>query len=257
MCRTFKIWYEFKSHCSFKSCIYIVCQIWSVTKTFMLGIIVPILKKPGLDPSVPKHYRPVSVSTVLSKVMEQCILDDSAGHTFDELQFGFIEQRGTNTSICMANDIINYCNANGSAVYTCVLDAEMAFDGIPHSILLMKAINVIPDTWWRLLHTWYHNSLVQVKWNGKLSEVLNIEKGTRQGGLTSPFLFNLFYQDLVHDLTNIPGGLRINGNSYCVLVYADDILLLSTTASGLQSLIDCANNYITEHGLSFSHMVSL
>ena len=76
----------------------------------------------------------------------------------------------------MANDIINYCNANGSAIYTCALDAEMAFDGIPHSILLMKVINVIPDTWWRLLLTWYHNSQVQVKWNGKLNiEYIGVE----------------------------------------------------------------------------------
>lgn len=233
--------------------IFTVCVRFGVIpKTFLLGIIVPILKKPTLDPTVPKHYRPVIVSTILSKVMEHCILEDCSGHKFEMLQFGFIEKRGTSTSICMANDIVNYFNVNGSAVYTCALDAEMAFDGIPHSILLMKAIDVIPDTWWRLMYVWYHNSYVQVKWNGKLSNFINIEKGTRQGGLTSPFLFNLFYQDLVHGLTEVPGGLRIDGNSYCVLVYADDILLMSTTATGLQKLIDYSNDYIREHGLSFN-----
>ncbi len=51
----------------------------------------------------------------------------------------------TNTAICLVNDVIQYCNKQGSTVYTCALDAEMAFDGIPHSLLLQKAVNVIPD----------------------------------------------------------------------------------------------------------------
>ena len=38
-------------------------------------------------------------------------------------------------------------------------------------------------------------------------------------------------------------------NAFC---YADDVLLTSTTVSGLQSLMDTANEYITQHGLRFS-----
>ncbi len=60
-----------------------------------------------------------------------------------------MEKRGTklNTAICLANDVIQYCNKQVSSVYTCALDAEMAFDGIIQSILLQKAVNVIPDKW--------------------------------------------------------------------------------------------------------------
>ncbi len=72
-------------------------------------------------------------------------MEDSAKHELNRLKFDFGEKRGTNTTICLTNDVIQYCNKRGSTVYTCALDAEMAFDGIPHSTLLQKAVNVIPD----------------------------------------------------------------------------------------------------------------
>ena len=235
------------------SCILTICARFGIVpQTFALGILVPILKKPNIDPSIAKHYRPVIVSTVFSKIMEMCILEESSDHKFHDLQFGFIETRGTNMAICLAQDVINYCNTRGSPVFTCALDAEMAFDGIPHSILLYKSMDVIPDLWWRILYKWYGVLHVQIKWNKQLSEPIRIEKGTRQGGLTSPFLFNLFYQDMIAELNNTTGGIKINRQSYNVFAYADDLLLTSTTVSGLQRLINNANEYITENGLSFN-----
>ena len=38
----------------------------------------------------------------------------------------------------------------------------------------------------------------------------------------------------------------------CTCCYADDILLMSTTTSGLQRLIDLAVTYINSHGLRFN-----
>jgi hypothetical protein len=143
-------------------------------------------------------------------------------------------------------------NSRGSQVYGCTLDAEKAFDGVPHSILLYKSLNVMPDHWWRMLYSWYEDLKVLIKWNGKVSAPVKIEKGTRQGGLSSPFLFNLLYEDLIHQLSDIAGGIKINGLSYNVFCYADDLLLTSTTVTGLQKLIDHANTYITNHGLSFN-----
>ncbi len=108
----------------------------------------------------------------------------------------------------------------------------MAFDGIPHSILMHKAINVIPDK------GWYTDLFIQMKWNQKLPSPIKLEKETRQGGLTSPYLFNLFYQGLAEGLTETPGGLRIKRNSYNVFIYADDLLIVCTTVTGFQNLID-------------------
>ena len=42
---------------------------------------------------------------------------------------------------------------------------------------------------------------VQIKWGHAMSELIQVRKGTRQGGLTSPFLSNLFDQNLSDELT--------------------------------------------------------
>ncbi len=232
--------------------ILTVCVRYGVLlRSFYCGILVPILKK-NIDPSIPKHDPRIVISAVFSKIMELAILEDNSKHEFIRLQFGFVEKRGTNTAICLVNDVIQYCNKWGSTVYTCALDAEMAFDGVPHIILLQKAVNVIPDTWWRIMHVWYSNIYVNVKWANKLSASVKLEKGSRQGVLTSPFLFNLFYEGLTENLCNSSRGLRIKKTSYNVLISADDILLISITVSGLQTLIKCANHYTTDHGLAFN-----
>jgi hypothetical protein len=85
-----------------------------------------------------------------------------------------------------------------------------------------------------------------------LSEPIKVCKGTRQGGLSSPFLFNLFYQDLINELSQCTGGININNISFNVFCYADDLLLAILTCSGLQFMIDVANKYITTHGLRFN-----
>ena len=81
---------------------------------------------------------------------------------------------------------------------------------------------------------------------------MRILKGTRQGGMSSPFLFNLFCQDMIDILNNMNCGISINDNNYNVCCYADDVLLTSVTSTGLQLPIDTANSYITSHGLRFN-----
>ena len=51
---------------------------------------------------------------------------------------------------------IAYVNSKGSAVYACTLDAEKAFDGILHSILLKK-VPFISLKCWLLVNLIMHN----------------------------------------------------------------------------------------------------
>ena len=82
-----------------------------------------------------------------------------------------------------------------------------------------------------------------------LNDPTEVCKGTRQGGLSSPFLFNPFYQGFIKELAQYTGGINIYNESFNVFGYADDFVLASLPYSGLQHLINVANKYITEHGL--------
>ena len=85
-----------------------------------------------------------------------------------------------------------------------------------------------------------------------ISEKIEIKRGTKQGGLTSPLLFNLFYRDLVDILQASKVGVTVSSKRYNCICYPDDILLCSTTPTGLQDLINTANKYINENGLCFN-----
>ncbi len=114
------------------------------------------------------------------------------------------------------------------------------------------AIGTIPDRWGRILHVCYADLYVQVKWYRKLSNPINIDHGTIQGCLTSPYMFNIFYQSLAEVLSETTGSIRINMSQYHVFIYADDLLIVSTLVTGLQNLINSANHYITENGCIFN-----
>lgn len=221
-------------------------------QSFCTGRLVPVLKKPQLDPSAPSSYRPIIVSVVISKLLEIYILEECADFSMHPCQFGFVEHRGTSTAISLAHDVCSYCSSRGSPVFLCSLDAEGAFDAIPHAVLFHEAMDALPDHCWRLLYTWYRSMSVVISWGGRISTPIQVKRGTRQGGLSSPFLFNVFYRGLIKTLDALNCGITIQNCHYNVFCYADDVLLASSTASGLQSLINTAVQYITPLGLRFN-----
>jgi hypothetical protein len=223
-----------------------------VADSFTQGLLIPLLKKPNIDPTIPKHYRPIVISTTFSKILEIHILRECGEHEFHDLQFGFVGNRGTAMAAALTQDILDYCMNNKCPVYVCALDAEAAFDGIPHAIMFSKAIGIVPELCWRILVFWYSKLIVYIKWGESISEAVQIRKGTRQGGLSSPFIFNLLYQDLVDILSKKDCGISINNVTYNLCCYADDLLLCSLSVPGLQTLIGDANEYITKHGLRFN-----
>ena len=104
--------------------VFNIClQFGIVPQFFRNGLLIPIQKKSNSDAAVPSNYRPVTISPTLSKLMEILILHHTH-HTFSESQFGFVEARGTQMAITLANDVIKYCTKRGSSVHVCSLDAE-------------------------------------------------------------------------------------------------------------------------------------
>ena len=61
----------------------------------------------------------------------------------------------------------------------------------------------------------------------------NIRKGTRQGGLTSTFLFTTFFKNLIYILFNHEGGINNCGKHFNIFCYEYDILIVSTTVTRL------------------------
>ena len=168
-------------------------QCGVVPDSFRSGILVPIPKKSGCDTSEARILRPIVISSTFSKILELYVLDKCKQHNFSEMQFEFVPKRGTNTATSLLNDVISYVTTCDSAVYTCSLDPEGAFDAIPHPVIFSKAAKVLPENCWRIMYGWYSDISVRVERKGMLGGPIRVLVGTRQGGLSSPLLFNIFF----------------------------------------------------------------
>ena len=117
------------------------------------------------------------------------------------------------------------------------------------TILFDQAHSVLPTCCWFVMYEWYSQLTINIKWRGCHSKDVGVNIGTRQGELSSPLLFNIFYQDLIDRLSSQHCGIRISKESYNVFCNGDDLILTSLTVTGFQSLIDVSRDYITAQGL--------
>ena len=52
-------------------------------------------------------------------------------------------------------------------------------------------------------------------------------------------MFNLYINDLVSDMNQLNSGIDIDGEKVCILLYADNVILIADTEEELQRLQNC------------------
>jgi len=83
----------------------------------------------------------------------------------------------------------------------------------------------------------YVNDSVDSVVNGITTRSVFLQRGLRQGCSLSPLLFSLYISDIGNDLMGSSDGFMIGGLSMSILLFADDIILISKSFDGLERLI--------------------
>jgi hypothetical protein len=225
----------------------------TVPQVFTDGVIIPIIKKASCDPNLPVNYRPITLSSAHSKLMELIIMPNT---NICDSQFGFRERRGTTFATSVIHDCAAYFQEKGSPMYLCSLDAEKCFDSIWHDALLYKLYPVLEPCKWLFMSKWYKSSHAIVRWNGQCSFKFQMQRGMRQGSVLSPTLFNIFLDELLVKLQDTPHGVRVNDVLLNSVAYADDVTVFSSSVSGLQKLIDTCYSYAKQYRFTFGQKKS-
>ena len=67
--------------------------------------------------------------------------------------------------------------------------------------------------------------------------------GVKQGGPLSPRLFAMYVEDLITEVESSKSGIKIQDIKVDIIMYADDILLISDTKESLQMLLNVTQRY--------------
>ena len=96
-----------------------------------------------------------------------------------------------------------------------------------------------------VIKSMFRNATSHVKWGGHLGEIFENIYGVLQGGVLSPNLFKLFLEDLP-DYLNAEKGIYIGGIQIPYLLFADDLVLMSESPTGLQNLIHGLESFCSQ-----------
>ena len=76
--------------------------------------------------------------------------------------------------------------------------------------------------------------------------------GVQQGGIISPVLFKIYYDELIKMLARIPHGCRVSNIYVGVLSYADDLTLIAPTRTALQTMVNECERFSNEFDIQFN-----
>ena len=187
-----------------------------------LGIFLP---KPGkTDYNQPKSFRTITLSPVMLKLQEKVILwhmqhDLNIAKDINKRQFGFKKGCSTEAALHKVTHTIERRIANKGYVLGVFLDIEGAFDNVSFKAIsdAIKTTKVDPATAQWIINM-VTNRFITLNHKDK-SKRVRIRRGCPQGGILSPFLWNLVVDDLLaHTARDIPGYLQ---------AFADDLVSLA------------------------------
>ena len=222
---------------------------WKESKTIFVA-------KPGKkDYNQAKSYRPITLTPVFLKLQEKVILwhmqtDLNMTSLTSERQFGFKKGSSTETALHkIVHKIEKWIAQKGYALGT-FLDIEGAFDNVSFKAV-SSAINkspVDPST-----ASWIINMVTDryvTITHKTASRRIKVRRGCPQGGVLSPFLWNLIVDDLLaFTMDAVPAYLQAFADDLVSLALGRDLDHIRAVA---QKTINTIERWCKSKGLNIS-----
>lgn len=229
--------------------------VWATT--LEQGVIVPIFKKQG-NMMKPDNYRPISLLTSLSKLYELVL--NKRLYTYveqhnilSEEQAGFRKERSTIDHILTIDTVIATRMKQKQDTYIAFLDLEKAYDKTWRLMLFEKLIhNGIKGNILRSIHTILTTAKRAVRIGNVLSDWFEMVCGVPQGSILSPLLFDIFIDDLIRMVKRKGIGVKVGDVLLCILLYADDIAIITSNAKDMQTILDVCSEFVILTRMKFN-----
>lgn len=205
------------------------------------------------DASLPKDFRPISLSPMILRVFNKIIAKRMVGFVnLDHRQKAFLPIDGCCENIVLLDHILSDAKKKRKTVIMATLDMNNAFGSIHHAALVRALeCNGAPKPLVEYVRDLYSGFITNLK-VGNESTPVQVRRGILQGDPLSPILFNLVIDQLLRMIPDESGyeleqGLRANG-----MGFADDLVLLCCSELGMKVSLRILDDNGIKWGLSFN-----
>ncbi len=205
------------------------------------AVVEPLIKKPGLDPTLLSNYRPISKLPFVAKLLEKCVfaqlqpfLDDNG--TLDQFQSGYKAFHSTESALLRVFNDLFLMTDSGSSAILVLLDLTAAFDTVDHKILLDRLRDCvgIRGTALEWFRSYLSDRSFSVRLGDSTSSSTPLHCGVPQGSILGPILFAIYL---------LPLGEICQRHGMSYHLYADDCQIYMPISKNshcpLTPLFDC------------------
>jgi hypothetical protein len=212
---------------------------------FLLGVTpeswnfaeVSLIPKPGV--TMAKDMRPISLTLVVRRIFERCTLQSmQEGDLNRFLDIHFTQTGFKQKCSCYPNIVQLHNRLSNGKSYTAFLDIKAAYDTVNIPVLLAKLERRgVPARWINIFLSLFQYGISAFKSpDGSTCKILRT-RGLMQGSILSPWMWNLYSDDLSHKLA----ATCSSNEEFGGLSFADDLVIVADSAAMLQKRLDiCA-----------------
>ena len=151
-----------------------------------------------------------------------------------ETQKAFRKIDGTAANLAISDTMLRDARSRLKPLQVAFIDLRKAFDSVSHDTIVRAAIRLgVPAPLVGYLRVYYQRSSTRL-----FDSDMVVTNGVRQGGPLSPLLFNAVLHEAICAVEIRMVGYVMNDHHFQVMAFADDMVLVASTARGLQTQTD-------------------
>ena len=222
--------------------LFNLCYYTCITpKRWNTTLILPIPKTK--DSTYIDEFRPISITVFFRRIFENLLKNRYFNNKFIDLniskyQTGFRSDYSVSTQIIYLNDSYAVDKLN----IKMFIDFKNAYDSVIIDRLILKLHSILDPRAVKLIRSLFSNGKLIVKINEGYTSYFNRSNGLFQGSILSPYLFNIYINDLCIDLNRQFG---INKSIF----YADDLVMISNSKVDLYNKLRIIDQWSSKNNI--------